>query len=305
MEPLNCTVKLDGDRCEIWTGTQFQTMDQAGGEDHGPQARAGQDPHHVPRRRLRPARQSGRATSWPRPCTSRRRPGGAGQGRLDARGRHARRLLPADVACTGSSVGLDAGGLPVAWKHTIVGQSIMDGTPFAAMMVKDGVDETSVEGRRGLALREGHAEPSRRSALAEESDPGALVALGRPHAHGLRGGDVRRRAGARGETGSARVPAHAPQGAPAPPRGPQSGRGEGRLGQAAARGALSRARRPRIVRQLRGRGRGGLGREGQIRVHRVVCAIDCGICINPAGVAAQVESASSTASPPRSTARSP
>jgi isoquinoline 1-oxidoreductase beta subunit len=26
-------------------------------------------------------------------------------------------------------------------------------------------------------------------------------------------------------------------------------------------------------------------------VHRVVCAIDCGICINPAGVAAQMESA--------------
>ena len=21
MEPLNCTVKIDGDRCEIWTGT--------------------------------------------------------------------------------------------------------------------------------------------------------------------------------------------------------------------------------------------------------------------------------------------
>jgi len=28
MEPLNATVKLEGDRCEIWAGTQFQTMDQ-------------------------------------------------------------------------------------------------------------------------------------------------------------------------------------------------------------------------------------------------------------------------------------
>ncbi|MBW4820757.1 molybdopterin-dependent oxidoreductase, partial [Streptococcus salivarius] len=28
MEPLNCTVKIGADRCEIWTGTQFQTMDQ-------------------------------------------------------------------------------------------------------------------------------------------------------------------------------------------------------------------------------------------------------------------------------------
>jgi isoquinoline 1-oxidoreductase beta subunit len=30
--------------------------------------------------------------------------------------------------------------------------------------------------------------------------------------------------------------------------------------------------------------------KGRIRVHRVVCAVDCGICINPAGVAAQMES---------------
>ena len=28
MEPLNCTVKLDKDQCEIWTGTQMQTVDQ-------------------------------------------------------------------------------------------------------------------------------------------------------------------------------------------------------------------------------------------------------------------------------------
>ncbi len=26
MEPLNCLVDLRSDRCEIWTGTQFQTV---------------------------------------------------------------------------------------------------------------------------------------------------------------------------------------------------------------------------------------------------------------------------------------
>ena len=31
--------------------------------------------------------------------------------------------------------------------------------------------------------------------------------------------------------------------------------------------------------------------DGQIRVHRVVCAIDCGVVVNPAGVVAQMESA--------------
>ena len=29
MEPLNCVVDLKGDHCEIWTGTQFQTVDRA------------------------------------------------------------------------------------------------------------------------------------------------------------------------------------------------------------------------------------------------------------------------------------
>src|SRR4029077_19037920 len=29
MEPLNCVVDLKGDQCEIWTGTQFQTVDRA------------------------------------------------------------------------------------------------------------------------------------------------------------------------------------------------------------------------------------------------------------------------------------
>src|SRR5262249_13369743 len=28
MEPLNAAVKIDGDRCEVWTGTQSQTNDQ-------------------------------------------------------------------------------------------------------------------------------------------------------------------------------------------------------------------------------------------------------------------------------------
>jgi isoquinoline 1-oxidoreductase beta subunit len=30
--------------------------------------------------------------------------------------------------------------------------------------------------------------------------------------------------------------------------------------------------------------------EGRVRVHRVVCAVDCGVCVNPAGVRAQIES---------------
>ncbi len=37
-------------------------------------------------------------------------------------------------------------GLPRRWDHTIVGQSILKDSPFESVMVKDGVDVTSVEG---------------------------------------------------------------------------------------------------------------------------------------------------------------
>src|ERR1700678_3828038 len=44
------------------------------------------------------------------------------------------------------AAGLDANGNPVAWTHTIVGQSILDGTMFAGFAIKNGIDPASVEG---------------------------------------------------------------------------------------------------------------------------------------------------------------
>jgi isoquinoline 1-oxidoreductase beta subunit len=46
-------------------------------------------------------------------------------------------------------VGLAADGAIAGWTHRIVGQSILIGTPFEKMLVKSGVDPTSVEGVSG------------------------------------------------------------------------------------------------------------------------------------------------------------
>src|SRR3982750_813938 len=46
--------------------------------------------------------------------------------------------------------GLDAQGGLIAWRQTIVGQSILTGTAFEPMMVKNGIDATSVEGAANL-----------------------------------------------------------------------------------------------------------------------------------------------------------
>jgi isoquinoline 1-oxidoreductase beta subunit len=49
--------------------------------------------------------------------------------------------------------GLDAQGRIVGWYNHIVGQSIVAGTPFEAGLVKNGVDMTSVEGANNLPYR--------------------------------------------------------------------------------------------------------------------------------------------------------
>jgi isoquinoline 1-oxidoreductase beta subunit len=145
MEPLNCAVKIDGDTVEIWTGTQFQTVDQGAAA-----AIAGTTPDKVTihttflgggfGRRANPASDFvGEAvtiakaagvpvkTVWTRED--------------DIRGGYYR---PAYVHRV--RVGLDAKGHPGAWDHVVVGQSILTGTPFEAFAIHNGVDATSVEG---------------------------------------------------------------------------------------------------------------------------------------------------------------
>jgi len=47
-----------------------------------------------------------------------------------------------------AEIGFDAQGNILAWDHVIVGQSIVTGSPFEAFMVKEGIDNTMVEGMK-------------------------------------------------------------------------------------------------------------------------------------------------------------
>jgi isoquinoline 1-oxidoreductase subunit beta len=145
MEPMNCVVDLRADRCEIWTGTQFQTVDRARaaevaglpaekvqihttflGGGFGRRANPASDfvveATHVAKAAKAPVkvvwtREDDMRGGWYRPMWFDR-----------------------------FSAGVDGDGNPVAWTHTIVGQSIMQGTLFEAVFVKNGIDPSSVEG---------------------------------------------------------------------------------------------------------------------------------------------------------------
>ena len=145
MEPLNTTVRFDGDRAEAWAGSQFQTFDQMAIADvlglkpekvtfHTEMAgggfgrRAVTDSHVQREAAVIAKRLRGTAVKlvWTRED--------------DIRGGYYRPMHVHRV-----EVGIGADGMPSAWRHVIVGQSLLAGTPFA-MMMKDGVDSSSVEG---------------------------------------------------------------------------------------------------------------------------------------------------------------
>ncbi len=149
MEPLNCLVDLRSDHCEIWTGTQFQTVDRAAAA-----AVAGLKPEQVQihttllgggfGRRANPASdfvveavEVAKAVQAPVKVIWTRED--------DIRGGWYRPMWYDRLAA-----GLDVDGNPVAWTHTIVGQSIMAGTAFESFLVKNGIDGSSVEGAAEL-----------------------------------------------------------------------------------------------------------------------------------------------------------
>ena len=146
MEPLNSTVRFDGDRAEAWVGSQFQTFDQAAiaevlglkpeqvtfhteiaGGGFGRRAVADS---HVQREAAEIAKRL-RGTPvkliWTRED--------------DVQGGYYRPMQQHRV-----EIGIGTDGMPSAWRHVVVGQSIVAGTPFASMLIKDGVDGTAVEG---------------------------------------------------------------------------------------------------------------------------------------------------------------
>jgi isoquinoline 1-oxidoreductase beta subunit len=152
MEPLDAVVKLDADSCEIWCGDQFQTVDQANAA-----ATAGLKPEQVKIHTLLAGGSFGRranmGSDYIVEAVSVAKALGANGTPVklqwtredDIRGGLYRPLYLHRLQAA-----LDHNGRLVGWQHRIVGQSIIAGTAFAAVMVKDGIDGTSVEGAANL-----------------------------------------------------------------------------------------------------------------------------------------------------------
>jgi isoquinoline 1-oxidoreductase beta subunit len=150
MEPLNATVELKADKMRIWCGSQFQTIDQVlaaqaaglkpeavdlittfAGGGFGRRANPSAD-YVVEAVQVAKAMKQAGIDAPVKVVWSRED---------DMRGGYYRPVHVHRV-----TIGVDAKGLPVSWQHTIVGQSILKGTAFEKLMVKNGVDATTIEG---------------------------------------------------------------------------------------------------------------------------------------------------------------
>jgi len=289
MEPENCTVRLGRHKCEIWAGTQFQGMDQqiaaqiTGlrpeqvdihttflGGGFGRRANFTSD-FVAEAVQVAKAAKAPVKTVWTRED--------------DVRGGYYRSAF-----LHRARIGLGADGQPLAWQHTVVGQSILIGTLFEKAAVKNGIDSTSVEGladspylkeipnhrvelhspRTGIPVLWWRSVGNSHTAFVVETliDELAQAADKDPVEY--------RRALLKNSPRHLGVLNLAVEKAGWDERAPE-GRARGVAVHAAFGSFAAQVAEASVE-------------NGRIRVHRVVCAIDCGIVVNPETIAAQMES---------------
>jgi isoquinoline 1-oxidoreductase beta subunit len=289
MEPLNCAAHWRKDRCDIWTGTQMQSPDQAAaaevaglpreqvfihtmllgggfGRRANPRSDFVREAVELSRRLAKPVQ-----VVWTRED--------------DLQGGWYRPQWADRLRAT-----LGPGGMPLAWHHTIVGQSIIAGTLFESLMIKDGLDPSSVEGAAELPYRV----PALRVDLHTTKAPVRVQwwrSVGHTHtafavesfidecaaAAGVDPVAYRRRLLEATHTRHLKVlemlAEKSAWGQPLP-----AGRARGLAIHESFGSVVGEVAEVSL-------------QDGVPRVHRVVAVIDCGFAVNPQMVAAQVESA--------------
>jgi isoquinoline 1-oxidoreductase beta subunit len=289
MEPLDAVIKLSATSCEIWAGDQFQTVDQANAAHT-----AGLDPQQVSIHTLYAGGSFGRranpGSDYIVEAVSIAKAYGADGTPIKLQWTREDDIhggLYRPMYFHKLEAGLNAEGQLTGWRHVIVGQSIVAGTPFAGL-IKDGIDGTSVEGAANVA----YAIPnvavdlsttttgvpvlwwrvvgSSHTAYAVEAFIDEVA-----HAAGQDGFTFRRKLLDQHPRMKAVLELAAEKAGWSTPLPPGKGRGI----------AVAEAFKTFVAQVAEV----SVGKDGQVKVDRVVCAVDCGTPINPDIIAAQME----------------
>jgi isoquinoline 1-oxidoreductase beta subunit len=287
MEPMNCVVWLHDGTLETWSGHQFPSF------DHMLAAKAAGLP--MDKVKLHTVYSGGsfgrRANAWSDFTVAAVNVAKAINGRAPVRLQFTREDdtgagLYRPMYVHAVRVGLDAQGGIASWQHDIVGQSIVAGTPMEAM-AKDGIDPTSVEG----VAESPYALPMMAGDLHTQAlavRPLWWRSVGNTHTAYVMETMMDELAAAAGKDPLAFRLALLDK----------SERAAGVLKLAAEKAGWGRPRRAGVAL--------GLAmhhsfksyvaqvaevsmKNGKVRVERVVCAVDCGVAVNPDVIRAQME----------------
>jgi isoquinoline 1-oxidoreductase beta subunit len=287
MEPLNCVVDLRADSCELWTGTQFETVDRANAAKV-----AGLPPEKV---KINTTLLGGGFGRRANPASD-----------FVVEAVHVAKVAKAPVKVVWTRdddlkggwyrpmwhdrfvAGVDASGEPVAWKHTIVGQSIAEGTAFEPLMVKNGVDAASVEGAADIL----YGIPNLQVDL-HSPKIGVPVQWWRSVGHSHTGFSVEAFLDEVAHAGGKdpyelrrKLLAKQPKMLAVLELCAQKAKWGSKLPPGAGRGIATHFSFDSYVAQVV---EASVEKNGTVRVHRVVCTVDCGTVINPDTVKAQME----------------
>lgn len=288
LEPLDAVARKDGDTLEIWGGHQMPDLYQAMAAKT-----AGVGPDQVRLhvmmtgggfgRRATPdadvileAVECAKAIGW-------RAPVKVLWTREDdmAGGRYRPMYLHTVKA------GLDAAGNPVGWKHRIVGQSILANSPFAAM-ARNGIDPTSVEGVSDTP----YAIPNMTVELTTASSPVTVLwwrSVGHTHTAYAMETMIDELAAAAGRDPVAYRRAlladHPRHRGVLDLAAEKAGWGQP-LAPGRFRGVAVHESFGTVVAEV---AEVAVDERGGVRVERVVCAVDCGVAVNPDQIRSQME----------------
>ena len=298
MEPLNCVVKLTPDGCDIWNGEQFQTVDQMTIAKY-----TGLKPEQVRLNQVFAGGSFGRRASTTSDylieavsiAVALNKAGKPGipvkmvwTREDDMRAGYYRPIYVHAI-----TAGLDANGNIDGWLHRIAGQSILTGSAFESVMVKEGIDVTSVEGastlpyaiphlavdlhttRIGVPVLWWRSVGSTHTAFSTETfiDELASAAGKDPVA-------FRRAMLAKHPRHLAALELAADKADWSKPLG------AGKAGDKRGRGVAVHESFGTVVAQV---AEVTVDKDGKYTVDRVVCAVDCGTAINPDVIRAQME----------------
>lgn len=301
MEPMNCVMRLGADGLEVWNGEQLHTGDQ-----YALAGLFGLKPEQVNIHMLYAGGSFGRRackdsdyvleTAQIVKALAAKGSGGVPVKLVwlredDMRAGYYRPLFHHVLEAA-----LDAGGKLTAWRHRLVGQSILAGSPFESMMVKNGIDAVSVEGAANLP----YAVPHLKVDLHTPTDIKVPVlwwrSVGSSHTAYSTETFIDQVAAAQGRDPLAlRLellaghPRHAAVlrlaadkagwGTPLAPDKAGTRRGRGIAVHESFNSYVAQVAEVTVA------------KDGSLKVDRVVCAVDCGTAINPDNIRAQVEGA--------------